>query len=108
RLFLIPRILHDTPEDERKKYLDMFRRGEIRILATAMALDEGVDVPDASMAIVISGTGSYREYIQRLGRILRPKDREAILIEIITKRTDEPLLAKRRRKFEIFNEDETR
>ncbi|MEM4942663.1 MAG: DEAD/DEAH box helicase [Ignisphaera sp.] len=108
RLFLIPRILHDTPEDERKKYLDMFRRGEIRILATAMALDEGVDVPDASVAIVVSGTGSYREYIQRLGRILRPKDREAVLIEIITKRTDELSLAKRRRKFEIFNEDEAR
>lgn len=105
RLFFIPRILHDTPEEERKKYLKMFRDGEIRILATAMALDEGVDVPDASVAIVISGTGSYREYIQRLGRILRPKDKEAILIEIITRKTDEPSLARRRRSFSIFTEE---
>ncbi|MEM1559997.1 MAG: DEAD/DEAH box helicase [Ignisphaera sp.] len=103
RQFLIPRILHDTPEEERKKYLDMFRRGEISILATAMALDEGVDVPDASVAIVVSGTGSYREYIQRLGRILRPKNKEALLIEIITKKTIEPSLSRRRRKFEMFN-----
>jgi superfamily II DNA or RNA helicase len=103
RRFLIPRILHDTPEEERKEYLKLFREGKIRVLATAMALDEGVDVPDASVAIVISGTGSHREYIQRLGRILRPKDREAVLIEIITKRTEEPVLAKRRRRFELFD-----
>ena len=67
RKLLIPRILHDTPKDERKLYLKLFREGKIRILATAMALDEGVDVPDASMAIIISGTGSHREYVQRLG-----------------------------------------
>jgi DNA or RNA helicases of superfamily II len=104
RRFLVPRILHDTPEDERKEYLKLFREGKIRVLATAMALDEGVDVPDASVAIVISGTGSHREYVQRLGRILRPKEREAVLIEIITKRTEEPALAKRRRRFEVFEE----
>jgi len=104
RRFLIPRILHDTPEDERKEYLKLFREGKVRVLATAMALDEGVDVPDASVAIVISGTGSHREYVQRLGRILRPKDREAVLIEIITKRTEEPSLARRRRRFELFEE----
>lgn len=106
RRFLIPRILHDTLDDERKEYLKMFREGRIRILATAMALDEGVDVPDASVAIVVSGTGSHREYVQRLGRILRPKDREAVLIEIITKRTVEPSMARRRRRFEIFVDKE--
>ena len=104
--FLIPRILYDTPKDERKLYLKLFREGKIRVLATAMALDEGVDVPDASMAIVISGTGSHREYVQRLGRILRPKKKEALLIEIITKRTIEPSLAKRRRKPQLFLEED--
>ena len=104
--FLIPRILHDTPKDERKLYLKLFREGKIRILATAMALDEGVDVPDASMAIIISGTGSHREYVQRLGRILRPKEKEALLIEIITKKTIEPSLAKRRRKPKLFLEED--
>lgn len=100
--FLIPRILHDTPKDERKEILKMFKEGKIRIIATAMALDEGVDIPDASMAIIISGTGSHREYVQRLGRILRPKKRIAKLIEIITKKTIEPHLAWRRRREEIF------
>uniref|UniRef100_A0A7J3I8N3 DEAD/DEAH box helicase n=1 Tax=Ignisphaera aggregans TaxID=334771 RepID=A0A7J3I8N3_9CREN len=108
RRFLIPRILHDTPDEERKEYLKMFREGRIRVLATAMALDEGVDVPDASVAIVVSGTGSHREYIQRLGRILRPKSREAILIEIITRRTIEPSMARRRRRFDIFVDREER
>jgi len=102
RRFLIPRILHDTPRDERKEILRMFKEGKIRIIATAMALDEGVDVPDASMAIVISGTGSHREYVQRLGRILRPKKKVAKLVEIITKRTIEPHLAWRRRRIELF------
>lgn len=106
RRFLVPRILHDTPDDERREYLKMFREGRVRILATAMALDEGVDVPDASVAIIISGTGSHREYVQRLGRILRPKDREAVLIEIITRRTVEPSMARRRRRFEVFSEEE--
>ena len=105
RRFLIPRILHDTPKDERKEILKLFREGKVRIIATAMALDEGVDVPDASMAIVISGTGSNREYIQRLGRILRPKEKKALLIELITKGTIEPSLAVRRRKFELFEEE---
>ena len=102
RRFLIPRILHDTPKDERKEILRMFKEGKIRVLATAMALDEGVDVPDASMAIIISGTGSHREYVQRLGRILRPKKKVAKLVEIITKRTIEPHLAWRRRRIELF------
>ncbi len=106
RRFLIPRILHDTPKDERKEILKMFREGKIRVLATAMALDEGVDVPDASMAIVISGTGSHREYVQRLGRILRPKKDVAKLYEIITKGTIEPSLAWRRRRQQIFFEEE--
>ncbi len=63
-----------------------------------MALDEGVDVPDASVAIIISGTGSSREYIQRLGRILRPKDKEAKLIELITRKTLDVYLSERRRR----------
>lgn len=103
---LIPKILHDTPKDERRRYLRMFREGKVRIIASAMALDEGVDVPDASAAIIISGTSSHREYVQRLGRILRPKEDKALLIELITERTLEPSIAKRRRKPHIF-EDKT-
>ncbi len=104
RRYFIPRILHDTPKDERRAILEMFKRGEITKLATAMALDEGVDVPDASVAIVISGTGSNREYLQRLGRILRPKRKKAIFIELITKGTVDYHLFRRRRRREIFEE----
>ena len=103
---LIPKILHDTPKNERHQYLKMFREGKVRIIASAMALDEGVDVPDASAAIIISGTSSHREYVQRLGRILRPKEDRAVLIELITERTLEPSMARRRRKPHIF-EDRT-
>jgi superfamily II DNA or RNA helicase len=98
RRLLVPLILHDTGREERKRYLSYFREGRIRVLATAMALDEGVDVPDASVAIVISGTGSSREYVQRLGRILRPKEKEAVLYEILTKGTLDVSLSKRRRR----------
>jgi len=104
RRFFIPKILHDTPKNERETLLKLFREGKVTKLATAMALDEGIDVPDASVAIVISGTGSNREYIQRLGRILRPKEKKAILIEIITKGTIDYDLAYRRRRQEIFEE----
>lgn len=103
---LIPKILHDTPKDERKLILKMFRRGEVKILASAMALDEGVDVPDASAAIILSGTSSHREYVQRLGRILRPKEGRAVLVELVTEKTVEPSIAKRRKRPYIF-EDKT-
>ena len=96
--FFIPKILHDTPKEERNVILKLFKEGKITKIATAMALDEGVDVPDASVAIIISGTGSSREYIQRLGRILRPKDKEAKLIELITRKTLDVYLSERRRR----------
>jgi len=98
RKLLVPLILHDTGREERRRILRYFREGKVRIIATAMALDEGVDVPDASVAIIISGTGSSREYVQRLGRILRPKEKEAVLYEILTKETLDVSLARRRRR----------
>ncbi len=98
RMLLVPLVLHDTSKEERKRLLKYFREGKIKIIATAMALDEGVDVPDASVAIIISGTGSSREYVQRLGRILRPKEKQAILYEILTRETLDVSLARRRRR----------
>jgi superfamily II DNA or RNA helicase len=60
-------------------------------------LDEGIDVPDASVAIIISGTGSSREYIQRLGRILRKREgKRARLIELVTRDTVETRISTRR------------
>jgi superfamily II DNA or RNA helicase len=64
-------------------------------------LDEGVDVPDAELGIIVSGTGSSREFIQRLGRLLRPKpdsNKKAKLIEIISLGTGEIGTSTRRKK----------
>ncbi len=61
-------------------------------------LDEGIDVPEANIGIIASGTGSKLAYIQRLGRILRKKEgKEAILYEIITEETTEAGTARRRK-----------
>jgi len=56
----------------RQDNLRMFRRGEIDVLVTCRALDEGINVPDASLALVVASTSSIRQRIQRLGRVLRP------------------------------------
>jgi len=99
RRFLIPAITYQTAKDERREILEKFRRGEYRIIATSQVLDEGIDVPDASIGLIISGTGSPREYIQRLGRLLRKvKGKEARLIEIVAKGTVESRMSLRRRK----------
>ena len=60
----------------------------------------GVDVPDARVAIILSGTGSAREYIQRLGRILRKgkeKNKLAVLYEVVAEDTSEERTSERRR-----------
>ena len=96
--FLIPAITHKTHKDERREVLKGFKDGIFRAIVSSQVLDEGIDVPDANIGVVMSGTGSVREYIQRLGRILRPKNGVAILYEIISKETSEVQTARRRRK----------
>ena len=67
-------------------------------MVTSKVLDEGIDVPEANIGIIASGTGSKREYVQRLGRILRKKEgKEAVLYEIIAEETTETGTAKRRK-----------
>ncbi len=99
REFLIPCITYLTPGRERKAYLEMFRNGEVTALASSRVLDEGVDVPDASVGIILSGSGSNRQFKQRLGRILRPgENKRAIMYEIVAKGTSEYGTSRRRRK----------
>jgi superfamily II DNA or RNA helicase len=96
--FLIPAITHETPIKERSAWLAAFNQGEVMALATSRVLNEGVNIPDASIAIVLSGSGSTREHIQRLGRILRKRPgKEAILYEIVTAGTTEEYISERRR-----------
>ena len=89
--FLIPFITHKSSKQEREDALNGFRDGRYRVLVTSKVLDEGVDVPDAELGIIVSGTGSKREFIQRLGRLLRtkPNNKNAKLIEIISSGTSE-------------------
>ncbi len=89
--FLIPHITHKTARDERRDVLERFKSGRYTAVVTSRVLDEGVDVPDAELGIIMSGTGSGRELIQRLGRILRPKrdGRQARLIELVSRHTRE-------------------
>jgi len=97
RRFLIPAITYQTPREERRDILSGFRRGQYRAIVTSQVLDEGVDVPDASVGLVLSGTGSKREYIQRLGRILRKVEgKKARLLEIVSKQTIEMGISRRR------------
>ncbi len=99
RKFLIPAITYRTPKQERKEILRNFKNGEYNAVVTSQVLDEGVDVPDASLGFILSGSGSSREYVQRLGRILRKsKGKHARLIEIVAKKTVETNLSRRRHK----------
>ncbi|MBW4633473.1 MAG: DEAD/DEAH box helicase family protein [Iphinoe sp. HA4291-MV1] len=105
--FLIPAITHQTPVKERHEILTKFREGEYKSLVASHVLNEGVDVPAASVAIILSGTGSTREYIQRLGRVLRKgkdNNKQAILYEVVAEDTSEEGTSARRRGVERKNE----
>lgn len=93
----MPSITYKTAADERKGILGGFRDGSYSKLVTGRVLNEGVDVPDANVAIVVSGSSTTREYIQRLGRVIRPKATTAVLYEVITRKTSEVNTARRRR-----------
>ena len=95
--YLIPAITHETNVKERKFWLDAFNKGDVLALATSKVLNEGVNIPDASVAIILSGSGSSREHIQRLGRILRKKgDKQAILYEVVARNTTEEYTSQKR------------
>jgi superfamily II DNA or RNA helicase len=97
--FLIPAITHQTPVKERHNILQKFRSGDYSVIVVSHVLNEGVDVPDARIAILLSGSGSVREYIQRLGRVLRKgsSGKMALLYEVIAEETSEEGVSRRRR-----------
>ncbi|UJR79922.1 DEAD/DEAH box helicase family protein [Sandaracinus amylolyticus] len=98
RRFLIPAITHQTKVKERSAILAGLSDGTYSAVATSKVLNEGVDVPDANVAIVVSGSGSVREHVQRLGRVLRKKEGKlATLYELVTADTGEAYTSERRR-----------
>ncbi len=97
RRFCLPSITYKTPTEERRAILERFRSGQYTKLVTGRVLNEGVDVPDCRVAIIVSGNSTKREYIQRLGRVLRPKAGQALLYELVTSSTTEEEMANRRK-----------
>ena len=88
-----------TKSGLRKRYFEQFKEGKKRIIVTTTVLDEGIDVPDAETAIIMSGSGTERQMIQRIGRVIRYRpNKVAKVIEIITKNTIEEKIAERRAK----------
>lgn len=103
RRFLVPVITHQTKARERRDVLQKFNAGDYPIVATSRVLNEGVNVPEANVAVILSGSGSVREHVQRLGRILRKKgDKQATLYEVVTRGTVEEFTSNRRRQHSAY------
>jgi superfamily II DNA or RNA helicase len=97
RRFCLPSITYKTPAEERRAILERFKSGMYTKLVSGRVLNEGVDVPDCRVAIIVSGNSTKREYIQRLGRVLRPKEGRAVLYELVSTNTTEEDVSKRRK-----------
>jgi superfamily II DNA or RNA helicase len=101
--YLCPTITHQTPVKERKEVLARFNDGSYKMIVTSKVLNEGVDVPEANVAIILSGSGSIREHVQRLGRILRRREgKQARLYELVTENTMETYVSQRRREHDAY------
>ena len=107
RRFLVPAITHQTKTRERQQILQRFHSGEYTVLVTSQVLNEGVDVPAANVGIILSGSGSVREHVQRLGRILRQRPgKRALLYEVCSAQTAESGISERRRQHSAYQEGE--
>jgi superfamily II DNA or RNA helicase len=103
RRFLVPAITHQTKIKERSEVLAGLAEGRYGAVVTSRVLNEGVDVPSANVAVVLSGSGSVREHVQRLGRILRKKEgKRAVLYEVVTADTGETFTSDRRREHSAY------
>ncbi|RLG73315.1 MAG: ATP-dependent helicase [Thermoprotei archaeon] len=97
-----PILIGETETRKRQEILRDFKEGKTRVLVVTTVGDEGLDIPDANVGIIVTGTGSRRQFIQRLGRLLRPSEgKEARLYEIIVKGTLEEFQSRRRKSFDL-------
>jgi DNA excision repair protein ERCC-3 len=102
RLLKAPLITGKTPNSERERIYGAFKRGEVRVIVVSKVANFAIDLPDASMAIQVSGSfGSRQEEAQRLGRILRPKElgRNSWFYTLVSRYTVEEDFAANRRQF---------
>ncbi len=95
-----PLITGQTPHRERDRLFGLFRTGELKRLVVSKVANFAIDLPDASVAIQVSGSfGSRQEEAQRLGRILRPKERQAFFYTVVTGDSKEQEFAMKRQLF---------
>ena len=100
KAFGFPIITGSTKNSVRDELYSAFRSGKIRTLIVSKVANYAIDLPDASLLIQVSGTfGSRQEEAQRLGRILRPKDRDSHFYTIVTELSEEENYALNRQKF---------
>ena len=98
REHLVMPLTCDISRQERADVLDRFRAGDLRTLVSARVLNEGLDVPDADVAVIVGGALGEREHVQRVGRLLRPGEgKRAVVYELVTRNTIEVGQARRRR-----------
>ncbi len=101
--FLIPCLLNHCGKRERADILEGLREGRYPALVANQVLDEGVDLPEVKVAVVLGGKGSTRQAKQRLGRILRKSgNKRGILYEVVTDETGEVARSRRRRKSDAY------
>jgi DNA excision repair protein ERCC-3 len=100
RLLKAPLISGKTPNAERERIYGAFKQGEFRVIVVSRVANFAIDLPDASMAVQVSGSfGSRQEEAQRLGRILRPKGRNSYFYTLVSRYTVEEDFAANRQKF---------
>jgi DNA excision repair protein ERCC-3 len=100
RLLKAPLITGKTANAERENIYGAFKRREVRVIVVSKVANFAIDLPDASMAIQVSGSfGSRQEEAQRLGRILRPKGRNSYFYTLVSRYTTEEDFAVNRQQF---------
>lgn len=100
RMLKAPLITGSTPNAQREVLYEDFRNGKIRVIVVSKVANFAINLPDASMAIQVSGSfGSRQEEAQRLGRILRPKKRNALFYTLVSRATSEEEFSAHRQKF---------
>jgi len=96
----LPLITGATPQVERERLFERFRRGEERVLVVSKVANFAIDLPDAGLLIQVSGTfGSRQEEAQRLGRVLRPKARPSQFYTLVSRDSVEQEFAAKRQMF---------
>ena len=104
RRYYLPVLTHHTKSSERRCMLENFRTGACPVLVSSKVLNEGVDVPEANIGIIVSGGASVREHVQRLGRILRARPgKKAVLYELVNSSTSELNVLNRRREHRAYS-----